>query len=353
MHSGKLRFVHRPVWMRLGVAFLFVIVALLLTSGLWLIVDRPISSVLFLVAIVLSSWLCGFRAGILASILSGLLLDYYFVPPVYELVGSRDEITRFILFVAEGSIISWVLDAQRRSADEVRTSREQLQALTNHLQTVRESEQKRIALEIHDELGQSLTGIKMGIHWLKRQIIEDGTQKLNGQVSAKLDELLALIDSTVSSIRRIATELRPSVLDDFGLIAAIEWQAGEFQKMAGIPCDIKADTDEVDLDPQVSTAVFRIFQETLTNIARHAQASVVDVELTTDDGQLRLTTMDDGVGINLDDLRFKRSLGLIGIRERAKLVGGSVDIRPSSRGGTEVKLVVPMRAIKEDIKAAP
>lgn len=351
MHSEKLRFVTKPVWMRFGSALLFVVAALLLTSGLWLIVDRPISSVLFLAAIVVSAWLCGFWAGIFASILSGLLLDYYFVPPIYELIGSRDEIIRFILFVTEGGIISWILDSQRKAADEVQTSREQLQALTNHLQTVRESEQKRIALEIHDELGQSLTGLKMGVHWLNRQIAERGNDTLGGEVTAKLDELLSMIDSTVAAIRRIATELRPSVLDDFGLIAAIEWQVKEFEKMAGIPCSLRADADEIDLDPEASTAVFRIFQETLTNIARHAQASSVDVQLNMDNGQLRLTVADDGVGIKMDELRHKRSLGLLGIRERAKLVGGSVEIVPSPSGGTEVILKVP-RIIKDEVARA-
>ncbi|MEP6848709.1 MAG: sensor histidine kinase [Acidobacteriota bacterium] len=333
-------------------AFLLVIAALLLTSGLWLIVDRPISSVLFLVAIVLSAWLCGFRAGIFASVISGLILDYYFVPPTYEMIASRDEIVRFILFVTEGVIISWVLDAQRRASDEVQISREQLQALSNHLQTVRESEQKRIALEIHDELGQSLTGLKMGVHWLSRQITEKGNSALNGEVSAKLSDMLSMIDSTVSQVRRIATELRPSVLDDFGLIAAIEWQITEFEKMAGIPCELIADTDEVDLDPVVSTAVFRIFQETLTNITRHAKASSVEVHLKTDDGELRLTVADDGVGINMEVLRHKRSLGLLGIRERAKLVGGSVDIVPSADGGTEVRLRVPIAIENKDARVA-
>jgi len=337
--------------MRYGAAFLFVMAALLLTFGLWLIVDRPISSVLFLVAIVLSAWLCGFRAGIFASILSGLLLDYYFVPPTYELIASREEVTRFFLFVTEGVIISWVLDAQRQATDEVQTSREQLQALTNHLQTVRESEQKRIALEIHDELGQSLTGLKMGVHWLNRQILEKGNDALDGEVSAKLDELLVMIDSTISSIRRIATELRPSILDDFGLIAAVEWQVKEFEKMAGIPCSLKSDTDDVNLDPVASTAVFRIFQETLTNVTRHAQASSVDVELNTDNGKFSLTVVDDGIGIDPNGLRHKHSLGLMGIRERAKLVGGSVEIVPSATGGTEVRLWIPMGAKKTDMRA--
>jgi signal transduction histidine kinase len=122
--------------------------------------------------------------------------------------------------------------------------------------------------------------------------------------------------------------------------------------MAGIPCELVADTDEVELDPAVSTAVFRIFQETLTNIARHAEASSVEVHLETDDGELRLTVADDGIGINMEVLRHKRSLGLLGIRERAKLVGGSVDIVPSANGGTEVRLRVPIGTENNDVRVA-
>ena len=134
--------------MRFLASLVFVLAAFGVTSAMWLIVDRPISSVLFLVAIVLSAWLCGFRAAVFATIISGLLLDYFFVPPTYEMIANRDEVVRFILFVIEGGVISWLLDAQRVATDQVRTSHEHLQALANHMQTVRESEQKRIALEL-------------------------------------------------------------------------------------------------------------------------------------------------------------------------------------------------------------
>src|SRR5215813_10009372 len=133
MDSGGPRFISKPIWMRFGVALLFVMAAFAVTTGLWLIVDRPISSVLFLVAIVISSWYCGFRAGLFATILSGLLLDYYFITPIYEILDDRDEVIRFILFLTDGSIISWLLAARRRSSDEIAHSRAQLQALSDHL----------------------------------------------------------------------------------------------------------------------------------------------------------------------------------------------------------------------------
>jgi signal transduction histidine kinase len=342
MEAGKPRFISKPIWLRFVAAFLFVMAALAVTSGLWLIVDRPISSVLFLVAIVLSSWFCGFRAGLFATILSGLLLDYFFLAPTYEILADRNEVVRFVLFMIEGSIISWLLDAQRIATDEISHSREQLQALTNHLQNVRESEQKRIALEIHDELGQALTGVKMGVHWLSRQIAEKNGDLKSHDISAKLDELLKTIDSTVSSIRRIATELRPSILDDFGLIAAIEWQIKEFERMSGIPCDFRTDVSELEIDPEISTAVFRIFQEALTNIVRHANASTVDIVLSIENDGLSLTVIDDGIGIKPDELRNKRSLGILGMKERAKLVGGTFEISPRGSVGAEVKLKVPL-----------
>ncbi|MGH7784610.1 MAG: DUF4118 domain-containing protein, partial [Candidatus Binatia bacterium] len=323
-------------------ALLFVTAALAVTSGLWLIVDRPISSVLFLVAIVLSSWFCGFRAGIFATILSGLLLDYFFLSPIYEILSDRDEVVRFVLFMVEGTIISWLLDAQRIATEQISHSREQLQALSNHLQNVRESEQKRIALEIHDELGQALTGVKMGVHWLNRQIEEKNGDLKTVDISGKLNELLKTIDTTVSSIRRIATELRPSVLDDFGLIAAIEWQIQEFERMSGIPCDLRTDVGDGEIDPEISTAVFRIFQEALTNITRHAKASTVEIGLRIKNGDLLLTVVDDGVGLKSEELRNKRSLGILGMMERAKLVGGVVTLDPASDGGTKVELTVPI-----------
>lgn len=352
MESGKPRFITKPIWMRFGVAFLFVIAALAVTSGLWLIVDRPISSVLFLVAIVLSSWFCGFRAGIFATVLSGLLLDYFFLTPTFAILADRDEVVRFVLFMIEGTIISWLLDAQRIATDEISHSREQLQALSNHLQNVRESEQKRIALEIHDELGQALTGVKMGVHWLNRQIEEKNGDLKTGDISGKLNELLKTIDTTVSSIRRIATELRPSVLDDFGLIAAIEWQIQEFERMSGIPCDLRTEVDDREIDPEVSTAVFRIFQEALTNVTRHATASTVEVTLSIKNGGLSLKVVDDGIGVKLEELRNKRSLGILGMKERAKLVGGVVTLEPADSGGTKVELTVPLLSKPEITKAA-
>ena len=352
MDSGKARFVSKPVWMRFGLSFLFVMAAFTVTSALWLIVDRPISSVLFLVAIVLSSWYCGFRAGLFATILSGLLLDYYFITPTYEILGDKDEIMRFILFLIEGSIISWLLDAQRIATDEIAHSREQLQALSNHLHTVRESEQKRIALEIHDELGQALTGVKMGVHWLSRQIAEKNGDLKSSDISGKLDEMLKTIDGTVSSVRRIATELRPSILDDFGLVAAIEWQIQEFERMSGIPCDFRSDMNEIEIDPEVSTAVFRIFQEALTNIARHSDASTVEIGLDIEATDLVLLVTDDGRGIRAEELHNKRSLGILGMKERAKLVGGTVSLSPSRLGGTEVRLAIPLSPIGKIAGAA-
>lgn len=342
MNAAKPRFISKPVWMRFGLAFLFVVAALAITSGLWLIVDRPISSVLFLVAIVLSAWYCGFRAGIFATLLSGLMLDYYFVAPTYELLEGRDEVVRYLLFLVEGAIISWLLDAQRTATDEIRNSREQLQALSNHLHNVRESEQKRIALEIHDELGQALTGVKMGVRWLSRQITEENGGLKRGEITGKLDELSKTIDATVSSIRRIATELRPSVLDDFGLVAAIEWQIQEFERMVAIPVTLRSEIEQLEIDPGVSTAVFRIFQEALTNIARHSEASTVEVSLRAKGPDLLLTITDDGIGVKLDELRNKRSLGILGMMERARLAGGDVQIEPAKGGGTDVKLRVPL-----------
>jgi signal transduction histidine kinase len=212
----------------------------------------------------------------------------------------------------------------------------QLRALSSRIETVREEDRTAIAREIHDELGQALTALKMDIAWVARRVNGDAS------VATKLTEMSDATDSLIQSIRRIAGELRPGILDDLGLVAAIEWQADEFSKRSGIPCDLRSTLGEMQLDRNLVTGVFRVFQESLTNVVRHANASKVDVRLGLERGSLVLEVADDGVGLR--NASPQDSLGLLGMRERARGLGGTCEVRPrEDRQGTLVTLMVPLR----------
>ena len=343
MKFPQRKFIKRPVWLRTLAAIIFVLTALGLTEAIWLIVDRPISSPLFLGAIMLTAWLCGFRLGVFAAILSAVAIDFFFVPPLYDLSIDFDEVARILVYIAEGSALAWLVDVRQAAVEEIKSTGEQLRALTTRQQTLRETEQKRIALEIHDELGQALTGIKMDVHWLNRTIDEHRGDVPKALINDKLAELLTQIDESISSVRRIATELRPSILDDFGLIAAIEWQAKEFERKSGVECLVNSDTDSLGLSSDANTAVFRIFQEALTNVIRHANAKTVLVEIDTSDLGTTMRVEDDGVGIDLLSLGHTTSLGILGMQERARLIGGTLDITKRQNGGTTIGLNIPKR----------
>jgi Signal transduction histidine kinase len=333
----RFRLISKPLWFRLVVSLIFVAAALSATSLLWMVVDRPISAPLFLVAIVASAWLCGFRAALFATVVSGFVIDYFFIPPVYELSASRDEIVRFLIFFAEGTIISWVIETRRIATEAMNQSNELLRALAERQQTVRESEQKRIALEIHDELGQALTGLKMEVHLLKRQSGSTPAENM----AEKLGGLSSTIDATIATVRRIATELRPSILDDFGLVAAMEWQGREFERKTDICCVFRADVEHLNLDPQAKIAVFRIFQEAVTNISRHSEASVFTVEIDSGSDPITLTIKDDGKGLDPGVLTNTHSLGILGMKERSRLIGSEFKIYNDDGGGVAIELKIP------------
>lgn len=236
-----------------------------------------------------------------------------------------------------------MLDARARADAETRTlsaalavSRERLQRLTAGLLQATEEERTRIAREIHDVLGQALTALKMDVAWIGRRLSPD-----TPATQAKLAGMVALIDEAVVTVRRIATDLRPGVLDDLGLAAAVQWQAEEFEHRTGIHCAFSTVVDDGALDPLVSTAVFRILQESLTNVARHGRASNVAVTLEHRDTDLVLEVRDDGIGIAESDVSSVRSIGLAGMRERAQLVGGGFSI--SGGAGTTVHVQIPWR----------
>jgi PAS domain S-box-containing protein len=230
------------------------------------------------------------------------------------------------------------LDITQRmlAAEELTHSREQLRQLSAHLQSIREEQRTSIAREIHDELGQSLTGLKMDLSWLDKRLPED----LPG-LREKTKSMSQLIDATIQSTRRIAAELRPGVLDDLGLWAAIEWQAQEFQHRTGIQCTLISQVEDLNLDKDRSTALFRIFQETLTNVARHANATHVRITLIEQAEAVLLEVKDNGRGIRKAELTDTKSFGLLGIRERALILGGEATISGSPHAGTTVTVKLP------------
>jgi two-component system, NarL family, sensor histidine kinase UhpB len=225
---------------------------------------------------------------------------------------------------------------RRRTEERLKKSHEQLRALSMYLQHVREDERIRISRQVHDELGQALTGLKMDLYWLSSRL-----PKQMRSVREKTKTMSAHIDSTIQTVRRISTELRPGILDDLGLVAALEWQAGEFQKRTGIKCEVASDLPEAILDEELNTAFFRNFQESLTNVVRHANASRVDVRLWQDEQNLWMEIKDNGRGISDAELSNTRSIGLLGMRERAALLGGEVSISGTPGQGTAVRVRIP------------
>jgi signal transduction histidine kinase len=226
---------------------------------------------------------------------------------------------------------------RQRAEDKLRRSLDQLRALTTYLQYVREEERTRIAREVHDELGQALTGLKLDMSWLASKLGKNAKP-----VQQKVKTMVDHIDSTIQTVRRIATELRPGILDSLGLVAAMEWQANEFQTRTSIPCVVTTNVADTVWDQDITTVFFRIYQETLTNIIRHAQASRVDVRLAQEGDHLVMTVSDNGRGISDDEIANTRSLGLVGMRERAMLIGGELSLHGAPGKGTTVTLRVPL-----------
>lgn len=234
---------------------------------------------------------------------------------------------------------------RKRAEEQAKQAADQLRALSGHLQTVREEERKRIARELHDEMSQLLTGLKMDISWLQRQLSESAPSK-QGQVSPLVDktqDMTVLIDQSITAVRRIISELRPAVLDHLGLVAALEWQAGEFERRTGIQCRFSTAVSQVDLDEIGTTTLFRVLQEALTNIMKHAGATAAAVRLEQDSGQVRLMVEDNGTGIRTDQPPNRESFGIVGIRERVALSKGTVSLVSRGTSGTTLTAVIPVR----------
>jgi PAS domain S-box-containing protein len=240
-------------------------------------------------------------------------------------------------------LIAAVRDITERNQTEeaLKNSHVQLRALSARLQSVREEESERIAREIHDELGQALTGLNMDLIWIQQKLKKEKSPLLRSQFQRRIKAAMKLLEKTVRSVQRISAELRPAMLDDLGLIAALEWQAEEFEARTGICCRWKPKPVMAQSNRDQATALFRIFQEILTNVARHARARSVKLKLVQNDGELILEVADNGRGFNEKKLLDHKSLGLLGMRERAAFIGGRVEIRSAPGKGTKVIVASP------------
>jgi len=226
---------------------------------------------------------------------------------------------------------------RQRAEEELRKSRDQLRALAARLQSVREEERTYIAREIHDELGQACTAIKMDLALIGRKLTKRQTA-----LRAKVDSSIQLVDGTIVTLRRLASELRPRTLDDLGLPAALEAQAQEFESRTGIHCSVTLPEDPLTLDTDRSTAIFRIFQESLTNVARHAHATRVEARLRRENDRIIFQVFDNGTGFDPEVAKARKSLGLIGMQERALLLNGDFKTEGMPGSGTTMTLTIPL-----------
>lgn len=236
------------------------------------------------------------------------------------------------LTVPEGKLYTVIL----RDVTERVRAREELAAFAAESAGVREQEKSRIARELHDELAQSLTALKMDTIWLRDHLGAD-----DGAGQEKIAAMLAMLDASVASVRRIAADLRPLVLDDLGLVPAIEWVVQNFSQRTGVPCALKID-ESLELEEPFATGVFRIVQESLANVAKHAKATRVEVEVEARGDMLVLRVQDDGIGFEPGAPRKPQSLGLVGLRERATLMRGEVKVDSRPGAGTRVEARIPV-----------
>ena len=278
------------------------------------------------------------------------------VPDVYESVGLNKNGLQFPVYIKVARVnfedgpasIGFFSDIteRKKAENEIKESREQLKNFAAHLQTIREEERTYLSRELHDNLGQSLTALRIDLH----NVITDITEKnksgdLNNIIKQSYD-LISIIDSTIQSMRNIARELRPSILDNLGLLAAIEWQIREFSKRSGMKCRLITSLNKINVEAKHSIGIFRIIQESLTNVLRHSKATMVSINIFEKETNTIIVIKDNGCGINKNDIESSKSLGLLGMRERALIFGGELLIKGFKTSGTKITIKIPITKIK-------
>ena len=262
-------------------------------------------------------------------------VDYLFKPVLPDVL--RSKVAVFIDLYRYNTALTRESAEHKAIEDDLRGAQERVRAFAARIESAREDERTRVSREVHDGLGQTLTGLKMDLAWLEKRLPEE-----QQEVAGKMKAMAQVVDTTIKSVRRISSALRPQMLDEVGLIGTIKWQAGDFQVRTGIRCNADLPADEPMLDRAGSTAAYRILQEALLNVARHAAATRVDISLRVGADHLILKIADNGRGMAQAQWRDPKSLGLLGIRERAYLLGGNVDIESKDGMGTTIIFSIPL-----------
>jgi PAS domain S-box-containing protein len=246
-------------------------------------------------------------------------------------------ITHNIIYEGKSAILALANDVTAKfvAEEKLQKSAEAYRELASNLETIRESERTHMAREIHDELGQQLTGLKMDISWINKRV-----QSEDKAVQEKMRDTIQLIDKTVITVRRIATELRPSILDDLGLVAAMEWQSDEFEKRSEIKSIFTTNISHITVSNEIATGIFRIFQESLTNVSRHSKGTEVLSSFKKEGNIITLTIVDNGVGFNEAEIAQKRTLGLLGMKERVGLINGTYQIKGNNGNGMGASVII-------------
>lgn len=244
--------------------------------------------------------------------------------------------------------ISRDISERKAAEDELVASRTQLRALSHYLQTVREEERAHIARELHDELGQTLTAMKMDLVWLRERLSAD-----NGALKPRVERLVGLADRSVTDLQRIASDLRPLMLDELGLVSAVHWLTDTVAGQSNLNINLSFDREDLTYGPEVSTAAFRIVQEALTNIVRHSGARHVTVTACHAEDELHIEIVDDGCGLPPTAASPRLHHGLLGMHERANMLGGSVAVESAPGGGTRVRASLPLKQRPEAQEVLP
>lgn len=233
------------------------------------------------------------------------------------------------------------ISTRKESQEQLQSSYGQLRALARHLEAIREGERMRIARQVHDELGMAMTCLKMDLSRLDKLVSTENVAIFT-VLSERIHSMIQLVDNTIQVVQRVASDLRPGVLDKLGLVAALEWQAQEFQARTGIVCTVKSEAADCHLGQECETALFRICQEALSNVARHAQATRAGIRVSIAQDDLHVIVEDNGMGISDDKVSALHSLGVMGMRERAVLLGGTFCIAGIPGQGTTIVVKMPL-----------
>lgn len=238
------------------------------------------------------------------------------------------------------------MKVEKEAQEDLRKSRERLRALSAHLESVREEERIKIARELHDELGQVLTALRMQIALLRKELSQPSPLMPRRKLIREIASMGRMVDQTILAVHRITTELRPAILDHLDLKEAVEWQTQEFRSRSGITCEFHSNLSNLELDRNNATALFRIFQETLINVEHHSRATHVRILLEEKDGILTMKVSDNGKGITKAEISDAKSFGLLGIKERAFLLGGVLEVTGAPNQGTTVTLRISLSELR-------